>query len=291
MDNLGIVISENYLSLIKGDIGPNNILDQDQNNILDQAPEWIINECKIFQLMVHNTSDLSIRWHPEQIAELRKLKGRDIKLFCHSVFKVVIGKPFSTVIFRDHYLYVCRHKFEGYIIHLPREMDPQLCIEGIGKLFRSAARILAEERVEPITVYLEHVPSEYYSRHFAEFGKMVKAAKLPLPVGLCVDTCHLYASGISLGSGKMAKSYMDEILEIGLPVIMHLNDSEGALGSFVDRHAEIGSLVFNGSLNTFDDPLNTNGITELMRLPIIKIIELGDCVGSVKFIIKNISTL
>lgn len=248
MENLGIAISENY----KGDIG-------------------------IFQLMVHETSDLGIRWTPDRIAELRA--NGPSKLFCHSVFKVVVGRPFSTVIFRDHYLYVCRQKFDGYIIHLPREMDPQLCIEGIGKLFRSAARILAEERVEPIMVYLEHVPSEYYTQNFAEFGQMVKDAKLPLPVGLCVDTCHLFVSGISLASAKSVREYMEPVITVGLPVIIHLNDSENPLGSFVDRHAELGKLIWK------DD---RSGLVELMHLSLIKIIELRDCTGSIDFIIKNI---
>lgn len=235
-----------------------------------------IRDINAFQLMVHETKDLSTRWLPEDISKLRK-ERIDAKLFCHSVFKVVIGRPYSTVIFRDHYLYICKQKFDGYIVHLPTEMDPQLCIDWIRKMISSSARILADMRLEPVTVYFEHVPSKYYSEHFAEFAKMLKGANLPLPVGICVDTCHLYASGLSLDRAESVRKYFDKLEKVGLPILIHLNDSVGDYASFVDRHAELGTKIWEEE---------KSGLIEILKLPYIKIIELAECKPSIEVLMS-----
>lgn len=68
-----------------------------------------------------------------------------------------------------------------------------------------------------------------------------KAAKRR--TGVCVDTCHLYAAGYDLTTQHGYGQTLQELDEqVGLPNVLafHLNDSEKALGSRVDRHAHIG---------------------------------------------------
>jgi deoxyribonuclease IV len=64
-----------------------------------------------------------------------------------------------------------------------------------------------------------------------------------LPMGYCVDTCHSLAAGYDIATPGGVVSWVKEMeTELGLdnvPVI-HSNDSKGALGSHVDRHANIG---------------------------------------------------
>jgi deoxyribonuclease-4 len=60
-------------------------------------------------------------------------------------------------------------------------------------------------------------------------------------VGVVVDTCHIFAAGYDLA--KHPKDILKEIEDaIGWEYIqlIHLNDSETAVGSGVDRHAYIG---------------------------------------------------
>lgn len=66
---------------------------------------------------------------------------------------------------------------------------------------------------------------------------------LPLPIGFCLDTCHLFAAGfdISTASGlKSTAAQIDEILGWEHVKVVHSNDSKGALGSRIDRHANVG---------------------------------------------------
>ncbi len=64
-----------------------------------------------------------------------------------------------------------------------------------------------------------------------------------LPIGFCLDTCHLLASGhdVSTAEGlKQTVADADSILGLDHVRVMHANDSKGALGSHIDRHANIG---------------------------------------------------
>lgn len=60
-------------------------------------------------------------------------------------------------------------------------------------------------------------------------------------VGFCLDTCHLYAAGYDLGGHyDDIMTEVDRSVGIDRVLVWHLNDSLGALGSTVDRHAGIG---------------------------------------------------
>ena len=62
-------------------------------------------------------------------------------------------------------------------------------------------------------------------------------------VGVCLDTCHMFAAGYELrteeGYAKTV-SQLDEILGIEQVGVIHMNDSKRELGSRVDRHEHIG---------------------------------------------------
>jgi deoxyribonuclease IV len=64
-----------------------------------------------------------------------------------------------------------------------------------------------------------------------------------LPIGFCLDTCHLLASGHNVATAEGLKKMVadaDRILGLEHVRVIHANDSKGALGSHVDRHANIG---------------------------------------------------
>ena len=64
-----------------------------------------------------------------------------------------------------------------------------------------------------------------------------------LPVGYCLDTCHLLAAGYDISSTAGLRETVTEaecILGIENVKLLHANDSKTPLGSHVDRHANIG---------------------------------------------------
>ncbi len=62
-------------------------------------------------------------------------------------------------------------------------------------------------------------------------------------VGLCIDSCHLHATGYDVRSNEGVAELVDEIeSKVGLDKLLaiHLNDSRDARGSNRDRHAAMG---------------------------------------------------
>ena len=63
------------------------------------------------------------------------------------------------------------------------------------------------------------------------------------PAGYCIDTCHCYAAGYDVATEDGLSDtvlQMDSILGLRNIPMFHANDSKGALGSHLDRHANIG---------------------------------------------------
>jgi deoxyribonuclease-4 len=64
-----------------------------------------------------------------------------------------------------------------------------------------------------------------------------------LPVGFCLDTCHLLVSGYDIATEEGFKKTVaeaDRILGLEHVRVIHANDSKAPLGSHVDRHEHIG---------------------------------------------------
>jgi deoxyribonuclease IV len=64
-----------------------------------------------------------------------------------------------------------------------------------------------------------------------------------LPVGFCLDTCHLLVSGYNIATEEGLKTTVSDaerILGLEHVRVIHANDSKAPLGSHVDRHEHIG---------------------------------------------------
>jgi len=73
-------------------------------------------------------------------------------------------------------------------------------------------------------------------------------------LGICLDSCHLYASGVDVTDPVRLDALLDEVdSSIGLDRLraLHVNDSATELGSNRDRHANIGEGVLGEALGVF----------------------------------------
>lgn len=62
-------------------------------------------------------------------------------------------------------------------------------------------------------------------------------------IGICLDTCHLFAAGYDIrqpGGFEKVMQTFDETVGLSYLKAMHLNDSKKDLGTRVDRHASLG---------------------------------------------------
>ncbi|HEY0159594.1 MAG TPA: deoxyribonuclease IV [Thermoanaerobaculia bacterium] len=78
---------------------------------------------------------------------------------------------------------------------------------------------------------------------FEELGQMLARVDDKSRVGVCVDTCHIFAAGYDIRTRDGYERMVDELeRHVGLDNVaaFHLNDSKKPLGSRVDRHEHIG---------------------------------------------------
>jgi deoxyribonuclease-4 len=79
---------------------------------------------------------------------------------------------------------------------------------------------------------------------FEHLGDILDRVKHPERLGVCVDTCHIFAAGYSLATGEEYDETIDRLdrsVAINRLRAWHLNDSCRERGSRVDRHAGIGA--------------------------------------------------
>jgi deoxyribonuclease-4 len=108
--------------------------------------------------------------------------------------------------------------------------------------------------------------------NFEELRLVLDRLDDPKEFGVCVDTCHLFASGYDLRK----KADVDKTLEkfdntTGLKELkfIHLNDSKGPRGSNLDRHEHIGLGMIGGEgLAAFLNHRAIRGLPVIMETPI-----------------------
>lgn len=106
---------------------------------------------------------------------------------------------------------------------------------------------------------------------FDHMRKIIERVDNKERMGVCIDTCHIFAAGYDLSSERGYESTFEEFDSIvGLKklVVFHVNDSKRELGSRVDRHEHIGKgkIGLQGFRMLMNDPRFTD-IPKILETP------------------------
>jgi deoxyribonuclease IV len=88
-------------------------------------------------------------------------------------------------------------------------------------------------------------------------------------LGVCLDSCHLYASGVDVTDPVLLDALLDELdCSIGLDRLraLHVNDSAAPLGSNRDRHANIGEGLLGERLGVFLGNARLQGLPAVLEV-------------------------
>jgi deoxyribonuclease-4 len=117
----------------------------------------------------------------------------------------------------------------------------------VGEAIGRAGEVIAQalEQTGDCELHLEDTAGTggTLGRSFEELAAIIKAAGGSPRLGVCLDSCHLLASGYDVRTAEGLSDTLDRFDEIvGLDRLgsLHLNDSVNPLGSNRDRHADIG---------------------------------------------------
>jgi deoxyribonuclease IV len=117
--------------------------------------------------------------------------------------------------------------------------------QGLTLIADALRDLLSARRQGATLVLLEHTAGQGTSlgATFEQIATIIERMNGQERVGVCLDTCHLLASGYDIASADgYAHTFAQFERVVGLERlrVFHLNDSKKPIGSRVDRHTHIG---------------------------------------------------
>ena len=207
--------------------------------------------CETIQIFSRNPRGWSVKpFTKEEVAEFRK------KRKANDIWPILVHIPYlSNLATPDDRLW--KISISSYIKDIKRTdaLGAEFFITHLGahtgsgekagiKRFCDGMRSVIKEAEPKTTILLETCAGQGTSlghsfEHIASMIKKIKSKR----IGVCWDTCHLYAAGYDIASAKgLNKTINDFDKIVGLKYLkaIHLNDAKKPLGSHVDRHEHIG---------------------------------------------------
>lgn len=116
---------------------------------------------------------------------------------------------------------------------------------GLERVQAALRRALAESEGSSVRLLLENTAGAGGTMgvDFSELGAIIAAAGGDPRLGICLDTAHLYESGVDLRTAAgfdEALKRLESVCGRDRLAMLHLNDSMSPLGSNRDRHENIG---------------------------------------------------
>jgi deoxyribonuclease-4 len=135
-----------------------------------------------------------------------------------------------------------------YLVLHPGSYRGHTADEGIAA-FALGLRDAAEGlRLPGLTVLIENTVGAgcHLGSRFEELQSIRDLARdlTDLPIGYCLDTCHLLAAGFNIATATGLRDTLragEATLGLSNVHVIHTNDSKAPLGSRIDRHANIGA--------------------------------------------------
>jgi deoxyribonuclease-4 len=189
-------------------------------------------------------------WKPDDVAAFRELMadGPVKSVVIHAIYLI---NPATTD--RD-----LRKKSADSLIHALRTGD-EIAADGVVLHPGSAKGEPNEEALPRVAELVKHALDESgrcpllfentagagdtLGRSFKELDRLVKLCGGRKRIGLCLDSCHMLASGFDITTADKLDGVIDDFDSIaGLDRLrcLHMNDSQTPLGSNRDRHAPPG---------------------------------------------------
>jgi deoxyribonuclease IV len=211
----------------------------------------------------------------ERFKERRREAGIE-GVVCHALYLLNLAAPDDAV-------------YEKSVAALVNTMDVACAIEADGVVFHvgshlGAGREAGLDRALPaLEQALEHCSDTTWlliensagaggtiGRSIGELAVLVDRLDRHPRVGICLDSCHLWVSGVDVTDPAAFDACLDEVDEsIGLERLraLHVNDAEAELGSNRDRHANVGEGVLGEGLGVFLANPRLQGLPTILEVP------------------------
>lgn len=185
----------------------------------------------------------------ENFKKNRKETGIDL-VVAHDAYLINLGSPDNALWQRSIEAFImemrrCDTLGIPYLITHPGAHMGAGEEEGMHRIAEAIDIIHEQTRGNTTMILLETTAGQgtNLGYRFEQIARMMKMVKKKKSIGVCLDTCHVFAAGYELRDRKSFSSTFDafdRIIGLGHLKVFHLNDSLRGCGSRIDRHQHIG---------------------------------------------------
>ncbi len=186
---------------------------------------------------------------PEDLAVLRAARetGQVQYIACHAIYFINLASPDPELIkksraaLRNTIDVANAIAADGIVLH-------------VGSHLGAGLDATLDQITSELTAALAHLDGPWLllensagaggtiGRDPVELARIINAVDHPR-LGMCIDTCHAYVSGVDVTNAAQLDALVEELdLRIGIDRLrcLHVNDALTACGSNRDRHANLG---------------------------------------------------
>ncbi len=197
------------------------------------------------------------RWDSKPISEEELVLWKEslketglTNIMSHDSYLINLGAPNPEILQKSRFAFAeeakrCVSLDISYLNFHPGaalKEDPQACMDRIAESILEVQPIIAAGSTRLLLEATAGQGSSIGSR-FEELAYIIDKVEKKVPIGVCIDTCHIFVAGYDIRTPEGWDATLEEFNRIvGLQHLyaFHINDSTKPLGSRVDRHADIG---------------------------------------------------
>lgn len=223
------------------------------------------------------------QYGPEVLAEYRSAQAANPTIgstFCHATYLINLASPDPGLTEKSR---ACLNAnlatadgigADGLVLHIGshRGNGFEASLGGVAEALVEALDSV-EPSGDPCPILLENAAGagDTVGRSFDELARVIDAAGGDDRLGVCLDTQHLWASGVPFATVEDADAVVtaiDQTVGLGRLRCLHVNDSKVPFGANKDRHENIGegSIGADGLAALLGHP-DLQGLAAILEVP------------------------
>ena len=222
-------------------------------------------------------------WRPPapdaELYERFRTQREEAKLgavICHAIYLVNLAAPNdevyekSVATMRSTVEIACAIEADGVVFHVGSHLGSGF-EHGLDRVLPAMKQVL-ELCSERTWLLMENSAGTggTIGRSIEELATLFERLDRHPRLGVCLDSCHLFASGVDVTDEGVLDSLLeglDDTLGLDRLRLLHVNDSKTPLGSNRDRHDNIGEGLMGEGLGVFLGHPKLQGLPAILEVP------------------------
>jgi deoxyribonuclease-4 len=233
-----------------------------------EAVQLFVQSPRTWRFPEHDPADLE--------AFRSKREAADLPALVHALYLVNLAAPDDAIYsksvdtMRATVDAACAIEADGVVFHIGSHLGAGF-ETGLARVVPAVEQIL-ERCNERTWLLMENSAGTggTMGRSLDELVAIFEAVGRHEHLGVCLDSCHLFASGVDVTDAPTWTAFLDDLdRRIGLDRLraLHANDSKAPLGSNRDRHDNIGEGLIGKGLGVFLAHPKLQGLPVVLEVP------------------------